>query len=99
MRNIIYFYLLPILLAFSISSIFLWDSKSYLQEQLIWLVLLVYLLIRFIIGQIKLGIVILSVLFAGTILYMSLMASSFCGFDYGCHLEHGDKSGLFGLFL
>lgn len=99
MRNIIYFYLLPILLTFSIASLYLWDTGSYLEEQLIWLALLIYLLVRFVIVQVKIAVVIVSILLGITILFMGIMASDYCGFDYSCHLEHGDKSGLFGLFL
>jgi hypothetical protein len=99
MKKIIYFYLLPTLFAFAVASLFLWDTESYLPEQVVWLSLLIYLIIRLVIDKRKILTVFVSILAVITVFYIGLMWSDYCGFDYGCNLEHSDRSGLFGLFF
>lgn len=91
MKKIIYFYFLPVCLAITIASFFLWDTQSYLQESLILLFLLIYLLLRSIKDKIKIGIFFLSFLLLIAIFYITVASLSYCKFDYSCYQEHSQK--------
>lgn len=105
LRKIIYFYILPILIAFSFSTFFLFDfdKESYLGEIIIWLLLIMYLLIRFILDRKVFGVVIMSILGIVSIFYTGLMVNNICDFNRSCYLEHSEENmplpeKFFGLF-
>lgn len=94
LRKIIYFYILPIFFAFSVSTFFLFNinKESYLGETIIWLLLVIYLLIRFILDRKIVGIVIMSILGITSILYIGLMINDICNFNRSCYLEHSEEN-------